>query len=102
MLDLGDGKSRRGRHDRVEVARGLAIDEVAFAVGLPGMYDCEVGDETALHDISLAVKIVRLLAFGDQGSNTGFGKKGGYPGAARSNAFGQRSLWIEFEFEFTL
>ena len=47
MLDLGDRDLCRRRHDRVEVTRSLAIDEVAFKVGLPGMYDCQVGDETA-------------------------------------------------------
>ena len=39
MLDLGDRHLAGGRHDGIEVARGLAIDEVALAVGLPGVHD---------------------------------------------------------------
>src|SRR5262252_343861 len=34
-LDLGDGDASRGRHHRVEVARGLSIDQVAEAIALP-------------------------------------------------------------------
>ena len=66
VLDLRHGDASGGRHHRVEVARGLAIDEIAFAVGLPGMDDREIGDEAALHHIGLAVELAGFLAFGDQ------------------------------------
>src|ERR1700751_3754062 len=49
MLDLGDRDFRSGCHHRVEVARGLAIDQVARGIALPGMDDSEVGEQTALH-----------------------------------------------------
>ena len=46
----------RGRHRLVEVARGLAEDEVAALVGLPALDDGEVGADAALEDIVLAVE----------------------------------------------
>ena len=37
MLDLGDRHLAGGRHHRIEIPRRLAIDEIAFGIGLPGM-----------------------------------------------------------------
>jgi hypothetical protein len=51
VLDLGDGDPARGRAQRVEVARALAVDEVAGAVALPGVDQCEVGDDRLLEDV---------------------------------------------------
>src|SRR5688572_29607977 len=39
VLDLCDRDLAGRRHDGIEVARSLAIDEVAFAVALPGVDD---------------------------------------------------------------
>ena len=66
VLDLGYRHLGRGRHHRIKIARGLAIDEVAFGVALPGMHDRQVGDDAALHHVLLAVEFALLLAFGDQ------------------------------------
>src|SRR5689334_3584291 len=60
MLDFSDRNLSGGRHHRVEVARGLAIDEIAFAVALPGVDDREIGDDAALHNISLAVELAQF------------------------------------------
>src|SRR6185503_14424126 len=43
VLDLGDRNLAGSRHDRVEVARGLPVDEVALSVALPGVHDRKVG-----------------------------------------------------------
>src|SRR3546814_12661865 len=51
FLDLGDADLCRGRHRLVEVARGLAEDEVAALVGLPPLDDREVGEDAAFEDI---------------------------------------------------
>src|SRR3954451_22584163 len=66
VLDLGDGDAGRGRHDWVEVARRLAVDEVALGIALPGMDDGEVGEDAAFHDVALAVELALLLALGDE------------------------------------
>ena len=43
FLDFGDGDLAARRDHRIEVARSLAIDEVAGRVALPGLDDGEVG-----------------------------------------------------------
>ena len=42
MLDLGDRDLAGRRHHRIEVARGLAVDEIALGVALPGVHDGEM------------------------------------------------------------
>ena len=37
FLDLDDCNLAGGRHHRIEIAGGLAIDEITFGIGLPGM-----------------------------------------------------------------
>src|SRR5262249_20696950 len=54
VLDLGNGDLAGGRHHRVEVARRLPVDEIAFGVALPRMHDREIGDNPTLHDIAVA------------------------------------------------
>src|SRR3954452_21053082 len=95
MLDLGNRHSRRRRHDRVEVARRLAIDEITLGVALPGMDDGEVGENAALHDVALAVELALLLALGDERADAGLGEEGGNAGAAGTDALGQRALRVE-------
>src|SRR5258708_38590804 len=73
MLDLGHGDLRRRCHHRIEISRGLAVDEVARGIALPGMHDGEGGKQPALHDVSLAVEFLHFLAFGDQGADAGLG-----------------------------
>ena len=94
-VDLG-----RGRHHRIEVARGLSIDEVAFGVGLPGVHDRQVGDDAALHDVLLAVELALFLALGDVGAGAGAGEEGRDAGAAGADALGQRALRVEFDLQF--
>src|SRR6185312_13028557 len=102
LLDLHDGDLGGGRHHRVEVARGLAEDEVALAVRLPGMDDRQVGEEPALHDISRAVEVARLLALGDEGADAGLGEKRRNAGAAGADSLGERALRVEFELQLAL
>ena len=88
-----------GRHHRIEVARGLAVDEIALGVALPGIDDREVGDEAALHDVALAVELALLLALGDHGAGAGRGEEGRNAGAAGADALGQRALRVELDLE---
>ena len=100
LLDLGHRDLGSGRHHRVEIARGLAVDQVAGGVALPGVDDGEVGEQAALHDVLLAVEFLHFLAFGDQRADAGLGVEGRDTGAAGADALGQRALRIEFEFQF--
>ena len=46
-----DDERRGGRHHGVEVPRGLAIDEVAELVGLPGLDQRQVGVQAGLENV---------------------------------------------------
>ncbi len=99
LLDLGDADLAGGRHRLVEVARGLAEDEVAALVRLPALDDGEIGANAALQDIILAVEILHFLALGHFGADTGPGVEAGNAGAARAAALGQCPLRAEFHLE---
>src|SRR3546814_14669595 len=71
FLDLGDADLCRGRHRLVEVARGLAEDEVAALVGLPPLDDREVGEDAAFEDIILSVEALHFIALGDERADAG-------------------------------
>ena len=51
LLDLGNRDPPGSGAQRVEVARGLAIDEIAVPVALPGVDEREVGDDATLEDV---------------------------------------------------
>src|SRR3546814_19155079 len=97
FLDLGDADLCRGRHRLVEVARGLAEDEVAALVGLPPLDDGEVGEDAAFEDIILSVEILHFLAPGNEGADAGLRIEARYARAARTAAFGERALRPEFD-----
>src|SRR5579884_3807593 len=99
MLDFRDRELGGGRHDRVEIAGRLPVDEIALGVALPGVDNGDVGEKAALHQVSLAVELARLLALGDDRADAGPGEKGGNAGAAGADALGERALRIEFELQ---
>ena len=84
---------------RIEVARRLPIDKIAFRVALPGVNQRDVGDEPGFHDIGLVVELADLLALGDHCADTGAGEEGGNAGPSGADALGKRSLRVEFKFE---
>ena len=91
--------SRRRRHDRIEIARGLAVDEVALGIGLPGVHDREIGDQAAFHDVLLAVELAHFLALGDLRADAGAGEERRDAGAAGADALGQRALRVELDLQ---
>ena len=99
LFDFGDGDFAGGGHHGVEVAGGLAVDEVAGGVGLPGADEGEVGLEPALHEVGAAVEFAGLLTLGDEGANAGGGEEGGDAGSAGADALGEGSLGDEGEVE---
>src|SRR5260370_26217080 len=101
MFDLRNGDLCGRRHHRVEVARGLPIDEVALAISFPGMDDCEIGDEATLHNVAFPIEAANFLALRHQGADTRLGKKCRYAGSPGPYPFGESTLGIEFEVEGT-
>jgi hypothetical protein len=89
----------RGHH-RIEVARGLAVDEVALGVAHPGMHDRKIGDEPALHDVALAVEFALLLAFCDLRPGARSREECRNARAAGAYALGERALRIELDLQF--
>src|SRR5690606_39327889 len=87
--DLDDGGGRRGGHDGAEVAGGLAVDEVAGAVGGVGLDEGDVGGERLFEDVPLSVDDAGLLALGEHGAVAGAGEEAADAGAAGADAFGE-------------
>ena len=88
-----------GGHHRVEVARGLAEDEVAAAVALPRLDDAKSAVQRALEHVVAPVELARLLALGDQGADAGRREERGDAGAAGADALGERALRVELDLE---
>src|SRR5687767_625101 len=65
LFDLGNGMTRGGGHHRIEVARGLPVDEIAEAIASPRFHEREVGVQRRLEDVGPAVDDAALLAFSD-------------------------------------
>src|SRR3546814_5901676 len=65
FLDFGDRHAARCRHHRIEIARGLAVDEIALVVAAPRLDDGEIGGQPRLENIALAAEDFFLFAFGD-------------------------------------
>src|SRR5215467_8560286 len=82
VLAFGHGDLAGGGHHGIEVARGLAVDEVALRVTHPSMNDREIGDKPALHDVVLAVDLALPFAPRNLSPAAGASKERRDPGAA--------------------
>src|SRR5437899_8432782 len=61
-LHLGDGDARRRRHDRIEIAGGLPVHEIAQPVPRKGLDQGEIGRERGLQNKVAAAERARLRA----------------------------------------
>src|SRR5690606_40047600 len=92
LVDLGDRAPGGGRHDGVEVAGGLAVDEVAPAVGALRLHQREVGMQGVLQHLAATVDRAHLLALGERRAERGRAVEGADAGAGRADALGPRAL----------
>src|SRR5205814_10493911 len=97
--DFGDRHGGGGRHHRIEVARGLPVDEIPETIALPGLDEREVGLERRFEDEGLAVDDAGLFTFGDKRPITGRRKEAADPGAAGPDPLGERPLRDELDLE---
>ncbi len=64
LLDLRHTDLATHGGGRVEVAGGLAEDQVAGLIGFPGFDDGKIGEDAFFQDIRLAVEVLVFLALG--------------------------------------
>ncbi|CAH0326431.1 hypothetical protein SRABI128_05331 [Microbacterium sp. Bi128] len=89
---LGDRHGSRGSHHRIEVLRGIPVDQVAVGVGRAGVNQGDVGLDGALLDIGLAVELRQRLAFGDEGAHAGLRVERRDAGAAGAQPLSKGAL----------
>src|SRR3546814_80011 len=99
FLDFGDRHAARCRHHRIEIARGLAVDEIALVVAAPRLDDGEIGGQPRLENIALAAEDFFLFAFGDDRADARARIEADDARAAGAQPLGERALRIEFELE---
>src|SRR5713226_6203972 len=100
LFNFGDYVVGGGGHHGIEVARGLAIDEIAPAIALPCFDESEIAAQGALEDELAAVEFAGLFAFGDHSAVAGGCEEGGDAGATRAAALGEGALRIQLYLHF--
>src|SRR5258708_26875298 len=96
LLDLGDANLAARRRRQVEVARGLAEQQIAALVGLPALDDRKIRANAALEDIFLAAEFLDLFALGHLRAVARLCVKPGNACAARAHPLGERPLRAKF------
>src|SRR5260370_34522284 len=84
FFDFGDNVVGGIRHHGIEVARGLALDEVAPAIAFPCLDECEITAQAAFENILAAVPPAGLFSFAHNGATARGrveGANNGCPGA---------------------
>src|SRR5260221_6315927 len=71
LAHLRNGTFCRRGHDRPEIARGLAIDEITPAISAQRLDESEVGTNRVFEHVVPAFDAPRLLAFGERRTVTG-------------------------------
>src|SRR3974390_3139894 len=72
-FDLRNRDASAGGRVGIEVARGLAIDEVAVGIALPRFNERDVSADAALKNVGVAVEVAVFLAIGDDGADAAAG-----------------------------
>jgi hypothetical protein len=96
---FGDGGASAGGCHGIEVAGGLAVDQVAAGVGLPGLDQRDVGVDGPFEEIGDSVEFPVFFTFGDRGADAGAGEEAGDAGSTGAHAFGERALRAELDLE---
>src|SRR5204863_2470008 len=92
LAHLHDRAFRSGGHDRPEVARRFAIDEIAPAIRAQRLDQREVRFDRILEHVIATVDLARLLAFCEQRYITGRREERADTGSRGANALGKISL----------
>ena len=92
MLRRYDHGIGRHRHDRIEIARGQRVGEVAEVVRQKGMDQGEFRPQRGLEQKRLSVDLDLALAFGDRGADAGWREHASEAAAARADALDEGPL----------
>ena len=89
-------------HHRVEVAGGLAINEVAPFITLPGFNQGEVCFQCVFHHVEAAIEFAGFLIFGDHCAHARRREESRNASAAGPDAFRKCSLRHQVQFNLAL
>src|SRR5215470_1036848 len=99
LLHFGDGHLAAGGDHRVEVARGLAEDQVPGLVALPRFDDREIRVDRLLQDVFPAAEPSGLFARSEIRAERRARVETWNAGAPRAQLFGEGALRRELELE---
>src|SRR6267154_2080665 len=97
LVHRGDGQPGGRGHDRSEVARCLAVHEVAPSVALVSLDEGDVGVDRRLEHVHAPSNLARLLAFAQVGAVTRWREKAADASTRRAVALGEVALRYQFE-----
>src|SRR5258708_21797549 len=100
MLDFGDYVSGGSGHHGIEIARGLAVGEIAPAIAFTGLDEREVAAQAALENVMAAIELAGFFSFGNHGAVAGWCVEGGDTSATGANALGESALRIQLDLHF--
>lgn len=98
-MHRGDGLLRGHGHHRAEVARGLAVDQVAPAVAALGLDQRHVAVDRVLEHVLLAVDLAGFAVARELGAVARGAEEGADAGTGRADALGQVALRHQLELE---
>jgi hypothetical protein len=93
------GQICSGRHDRIEIARGPAVDEIAPAIRFPGVDQRHVTSQRVLEHVIPIADASHFLVGGKQGADAGRCEEGRNTGTRRAQSFRERALWSQLELD---
>src|SRR6202521_25762 len=100
FFDFGDDVVGGGGHHWIEVARGLAIDEIAPAVALPGFDEGEIATQCSFKDVLTPAEFAGFLAFGNHGAVAGGCVKRWNTRSPGADALREGALRVQFDLHF--
>src|ERR1700693_3417826 len=100
LFDFGDYVVGGGGHHGVEVARGLAIDEIAPAVALPGFDEGEIAAQGSFKDVLTPAEFAGFLAFGNHRAVAGGCVKRGNACSPGADALREGALRVQLDLHF--
>src|SRR5271168_280063 len=97
FFDFGDDVIRRGGHHGIEVARRLAINQVAPAIALPRFNKRKVPPQSTFENILPPLKFARFFSLGNQSAVTRRRVERWNSRPARAQALRKRTLRVQLD-----